>query len=592
MKRLSLPTLAVLFAAACGSDNNAPGIQLFTAASPNIALGDSTQLVFAAESGSALTIDQGVGDVTGKTSVSVSPTATITYTLTASKGGKSTTSKTTVTVGHGAATQVTLSGLGSELAVDTPAPVTVTVRDRFGNVATDYTGTLHFVLTDSAAPLIADLTFTAAMQGTATINVLFVTDGEQSLIATDTARPALTSSTITQDRAGAAKSYSLSALPATAVGGEPLPLLITALDVHGNVVKNYGGVAHVASTDSTDRLPADGGFTRGVRTVSIAFVTGGPHFATVSEVGGTISANTTTVNVVAATFFAVTFAGPDAWANAAASATIRAQDTFGQPVTNYAGTITFTSSDSAAVKPADVVLTGSEGGVATVNVTFNTVGVQTLTATDTVSALKTGTGSVAVHGLVYSDPPSGGKVRLIRNAASTSSTVKLDLVSNATLFAVTAGTPDTIRNGVFGAGMNLPLDATKVSAGLLLIDTTVPAGSPAVLNLGTTGTPRAIGAALNATNAVLYSGISQKRTGSPVPPATTPIVLGDATLRPFPGGNSYYYSLTLRLVAGAAVGTVFDGTNLGSKFHAAVRDRSGTDVFQNADFAIGRLEIR
>jgi len=45
-------------------------------------------------------------------------------------------------------------------------------------------------------------------------------------------------------------------------------------------------------------------------------------------------------------------------------------------------------------------------------------------------------------------------------------------------------------------------------------------------------------------------------------------------------------------VAGAAVGTIFDGASLGSKFHAAVRDRSGTDVFQNADFAIGKLEVR
>ena len=86
-------------------------------------------------------------------------------------------------------------------------------------------------------------------------------------------------------------------------------------------------------------------------------------------------------------------------------------------------------------------------------------------------------------------------------------------------------------------------------------------------------------------HAVLYSGVSQKRTSG-----TT--VLGDASLRPFPGAASYFYSLTLKLVPGAAPGAVFDGQNLGAKFHAAVRDRSGTDVFQNADFALGRLEIR
>jgi len=667
----------------------------------------------------------------------------------------------------------------------------VTIRDRFGNVVTDYTGTLHFVLTDTAAPAIPDLAFTAAMQGTATINVLFVTDGEQSLIATDTARPALTSSTITQVRAGGVTTYSLSALPGSAMAGEPLSLTITARDSHGNVVKNYAGTARVTSTDPTDRLPADGGFTGGVRTVSLAFVSAAPHLATVKEAGGTISVNTTSVNVVSgdaanllvsgapttagagasttvtakdtfgntvgsyagtvafsssdaqaalpsnftfatadagqhtfpvtlktagvqtvtasdaahslsgtggfsvapanatncsvtglpvsaaagaqlglrvtvkddfanaatgyagtialsssdgtaqlsaaaaytgtdagtrafsaqlrtagpqtvtaadsassiscqgsvsivpgATLFAITFTGTDAWAGTAVAATVRAQDSFGNGVTNYAGTIAFASSDAAAVKPANVTLNGTESGTANVSVTFNTVGPQTLTATDTVASSATGTGLQTVHGLVYTDPASGGKVRLIRNAASSASVVQMDLVSNATLFAVTAGTNDTIRNGVFAAGMNLPLDATKVSAGSPLISTTAPAGSGAVLNLGTTGTPRAIGAALNATNAVLYSGISQKRTGTPAPPATAPIVLGDASLRPFPGAASFYYSLTVRLVAGAAVGTVFDGANLGSKFHAAVRDRSGTDVFQNADFAIGKLEVR
>jgi hypothetical protein len=40
------------------------------------------------------------------------------------------------------------------------------------------------------------------------------------------------------------------------------------------------------------------------------------------------------------------------------------------------------------------------------------------------------------------------------------------------------------------------------------------------------------------------------------------------------------------------VGIVFDGANLGSKFRAAIRDRSGSDVFSNPDFALGKLEVR
>src|SRR5207245_9146010 len=141
-----------------------------------------------------------------------------------------------------------------------------------------------------------------------------------------------------------------------------------------------------------------------------------------------------------------------------------------------------------------------------------------LTSAGPAGCSSTGTGRASVHPLVYTDPPSGGKVRLIKNPSSNGSLVQLDLVSNATLFAVTAdGTAATVRNGVFAAGMNLPLDASKVSAGSPLITTTAPSGSSAVLSLGTTGTPRAIGAALSAANAVLYSGISQKRAGTPAP---------------------------------------------------------------------------
>jgi hypothetical protein len=63
-------------------------------------------------------------------------------------------------------------------------------------------------------------------------------------------------------------------------------------------------------------------------------------------------------------------------------------------------------------------------------------------------------------------------------------------------------------------------------------------------------------------------------------------------VRPFPGTASFFYSLRLRLTPNAPAGTVFDGQNLGSKFRAAVRDRSGSDVFAGVDFAIGKLEVR
>ena len=99
---------------------------------------------------------------------------------------------------------------------------------------------------------------------------------------------------------------------------------------------------------------------------------------------------------------------------------------------------------------------------------------------------------------------------------------------------------------------------------------------------------------------MLYSGISQKRfdltlTCTGLCSGTNDHLRGDVQVRPFPGANSLYYSLRLKLTSGAAPGTVFDGQALATnaRFHAAVRDRSGSDVLSGtADFAIGKLEVK
>ncbi len=88
------------------------------------------------------------------------------------------------------------------------------------------------------------------------------------------------------------------------------------------------------------------------------------------------------------------------------------------------------------------------------------------------------------------------------------------------------------------------------------------------MNLGT-GT-LAQGAAINAVNGVLYSGISQKRV-DPSAGAAAFNMRGDVAVRPYPGLAPFYYSIRLRLTPGAAVGSVFDGQSLGIKFHGAMK---------------------
>jgi hypothetical protein len=84
-----------------------------------------------------------------------------------------------------------------------------------------------------------------------------------------------------------------------------------------------------------------------------------------------------------------------------------AGDPFGTIETNYAGSVTFTSSDSDpnVVLPADYTFTSSDAGVVMFpdGATLFTEGDQTITATDTVTGIK-GTATVTV---VPSQAPSG-----------------------------------------------------------------------------------------------------------------------------------------------------------------------------------------
>src|SRR5439155_1646061 len=101
------------------------------------------------------TLTNGVGScpATLKTagSQTISATDTLNATLTGASG--------VIVVGAGAATHFTVSAPSSETA-GTAFSFTVTALDQFNNLATGYTGTVHFTSTDGAASLPANSTLT------------------------------------------------------------------------------------------------------------------------------------------------------------------------------------------------------------------------------------------------------------------------------------------------------------------------------------------------------------------------------------------------------------------------------------------------
>ena len=75
-----------------------PVIRAFTSATPRIAGGAQASITWIVEDASSITLDNGVGDVTAKTSTAVAPAATTTYHLTAANSAGSVTVELTIVV--------------------------------------------------------------------------------------------------------------------------------------------------------------------------------------------------------------------------------------------------------------------------------------------------------------------------------------------------------------------------------------------------------------------------------------------------------------------------------------------------------------
>jgi hypothetical protein len=96
-----------------------------------------------------------------------------------------------VTVAPAAATHFSLTAAANV----TPGAaffITVTALDAYGNVATGYTGTVHFTSSDRSATLPANYTFTGSDGGVHAFSVTLRTRGRQFITVTDTLTSSLT----------------------------------------------------------------------------------------------------------------------------------------------------------------------------------------------------------------------------------------------------------------------------------------------------------------------------------------------------------------------------------------------------------------
>jgi len=161
-----------------------------------------------------------------------------------------------ITVNAAAASTMTVAGFPSTTSAGAAGSFTVTLKDPFGNIASRYTGTVHFSSSDAKALLPANYTFTAGDAGKHTFSAALKTTGTQSIAAADTLASALTATEggITVNAAAASKF--IIAAPSTVTAGAPFSLTLTVEDAYGNVVTGYVGTVRFTSSDRTATLPA------------------------------------------------------------------------------------------------------------------------------------------------------------------------------------------------------------------------------------------------------------------------------------------------------------------------------------------------
>jgi hypothetical protein len=311
----------------------------------------------------------------------------------------------TITDTPAATATFVVDGFPSPVTAGTTASVTVTAEDAYGNTATGYTGTVHFTSSDPQAVLPDDATLT---NGIGTFDVTLKTAGTQSFTATDTSDGTITGSVPVTVVAAAADHFLVTGSAADPdVAGTPFDVTVTAQDAYGNTVTTgYTGTVHFSSADPHGAsLPDDYTFQPGDNGQATfpsgaTLFTAGTQDVTVTDAVNSLTGSASvTVVAAAADHFAVTTSAtnPDV-AGTPFDVTVTVQDAYGNTVTDYTGTVHFSSADPhGASLPDDYTFQASDNGQVTFTggATLYTAGIQDVTVTDAANNLS-GTTNVTV----------------------------------------------------------------------------------------------------------------------------------------------------------------------------------------------------
>ncbi len=479
-----------------------------------------------------------------------------------------------LTVGSGAA-----FGAPASTTAGTAFTLAVIAQDAYNNTATGYAGTLHFTSSDAAAVLPANATLT---NGVGTFSVTLKTAGSQTLSATDTVTGSLAASGAVNVSPAAASHFLVSA-PASAAPGTAFNFTVTAQDAYNNTTTAYAGTVHFTSSDLAAVLPANAALTGGAGTFSATLTTGGSQTISATDtVSSSITGASGAVNVLTpATHFSVSVPAT-ATAGVAFNVRVTALDANNNTAAGYSGTVHFTSSDSGAVLPANATLTN---GTATFSATLNTVGNQTVTATDTASGTLNGT-STAVN--VSAATGATHFVVIATRAATAGSSFNFTVTAQDANNNTDTSYSGTVQITSSDAAAALPANATLVNGSHTFSITLKTAGNQTITATDT------VNSSLTGVSGAVTVAPASARTFSLSTPANT--VTGASftftvTAKDLYNNTATLYSGTVRFSTSDPSGSVPSSTSLNNgtgTFSATLRSL-GSQTLTATDTVSGSL---
>ena len=190
----------------------------------------------------------------------------------------------------------------------------------------------------------------------------------------------------------------------------------------------------------------------------------GSYLVAATVIGIANPANFSLTNVVGATTHFSVVAPANATAGVAFNFTVTALDSGNNVVTNYSGTVKFTSTDPNATLPANSTLTNGTG---TFSATLKTAGTRTITATDTSTAATGTSNTIVVAGAAATHFSVSAPANAVAGTAFNFTVTALDQFNNtATGYAGTVHFTSTDANATLPPNSTLTNGSGTFSATL------------------------------------------------------------------------------------------------------------------------------